>query len=105
MNDQAASEITAACYRNILAGQEISIALHHAKVNWLQNKQRPAQEYLPYYWDALIYMGYDKKVNLQPAHNRMIDYGQIAALIIAAILGIYYLLKVKKKSISPVSVS
>ena len=105
VNDQAASEITAACYRNILAGQEISIALHHAKVNWLQNKQRPAQEYLPYYWDALIYMGYDKKVNLQPAHNRMIDYGQIAALIIAAILGIYYLLKVKKKSISPVSVS
>jgi CHAT domain-containing protein len=104
VNDQAASEITAACYRNMLAGQEISIALHHAKLGWLQNKQRPAQEYLPYYWDALIFMGYDKKITLQPAHNRAFDYGQIAALILAAILGIYYLIKVKKRFISPASV-
>ncbi|SDK43647.1 Tetratricopeptide repeat-containing protein [Pedobacter sp. ok626] len=103
VNDQAASEITASCYNNMLQGQTISIALHHAKLDWLKSKQRPAQEYLPYYWDALVYMGYDKKVTLKPAGNTLADYGKLGALILTAFLGIYYLIKVKKKPISPAS--
>lgn len=99
VNDKAASEITASSYSNMLDGQEISTALHHAKIKWLQDKQRPVQECLPYYWDALIYMGYDKKVNLKPAHNRLAEYGKLGALALSAFLGIYYL--IKKKSISP----
>ncbi|MNL19524.1 hypothetical protein D3C87_1407300 [compost metagenome] len=87
----------------MLAGEEISIALHKAKLSWLQNKQRPAQEYLPYYWDALIYMGYDKKVPLQPAGITLADYGKLGALVLTAIFGIYYLVK-RKKTISPASV-
>ena len=41
VNDQAASEITADCYSNILKGRKISLALHDAKLNWLQNQQPP----------------------------------------------------------------
>jgi CHAT domain-containing protein len=104
VNDQAASEITASCYSNMLSSQEISTALHHAKLNWLQNKQRPAQEYLPYYWDALVYMGYDKKVKLKPAGNSLANYGKLSALVLTACLGIYYLIKRRKKPISPASV-
>jgi CHAT domain-containing protein len=105
VNDQAASEITASCYHNMLQRQEISLALHYAKLDWLQNKQRPAQEYLPYYWDALVYMGYDKKVALKPAGNSLADYGKLIALVLTAFFGIYYLIKVKKKAISPASKS
>lgn len=103
VNDQAASEITTSCYHNMLQGQEIGSALQHAKLHWLQNKQRPPQEYLPYYWDALIYTGYDKKVALEPAGNTLADYGKLTALILTAFLGIYYLIKIKKKPTSPVS--
>lgn len=103
VNDKAASEITVSCYNNILEGQEISTALHNAKLKWLQDKERPVQEFLPYYWDALIYMGYDKKITLKPARSNLVQYGQIAALTLAAFLGIYYL--VKKKSTSLVSKS
>lgn len=103
VNDKAAAEITANCYSNILSGQEVSMALRQAKLSWLQEKKRSPQECLPYYWDALIYMGYDKKINLTPAGNPFIRYGQFAALVLSAFWGIYYLVKIKKKPISPVS--
>ncbi|MBB5440535.1 tetratricopeptide (TPR) repeat protein [Pedobacter sp. AK017] len=98
VNDKAASEITATCYSNMLQGQEISTALHHAKLSWLQNKERQAQEYLPYYWDPLIYMGYDKKVTLKPAQSMLQTYGLPATLLLAAASGIYHLLKIIKKT-------
>ncbi|MNE83420.1 CHAT domain protein [compost metagenome] len=101
VNDKAASEITANCYTNILKGQKISTALHLAKLQWLENKQRPVQECLPYYWDALIYMGYDKNIDLKPARNPFINYAQLSALALTAFLGIWFL--IKKKSISPAS--
>lgn len=101
VNDKAASEITANCYSNLIEDQQVSMALHHAKLQWLQGKQRLAQEYLPYYWDALIYMGYDKKIKLKPAHHNLFEYGQLAALALAALLGITFL--IKKKAIFPAS--
>lgn len=101
VNDKAASEITANCYTNILQGQKTSTALHLAKLQWLENKQRPVQECLPYYWDALIYMGYDKNIDLKPARNHFINYAQLSALALTAFLGIWFL--IKKKSISPAS--
>lgn len=96
VNDLAASEITASCYKNLLRGQEISMALRQAKLSWLQNKQRQAQQYLPYYWDALIYMGYDKKITLKPADHVLKTYGQPAVLLLSLILGGYYLLRLRK---------
>lgn len=100
VNDKAASEITANCYSNMLEGQEISTALHHAKLKWLQDKQRSVQECLPYYWDALIYMGYDKKVDLKPAHHRLAEYGKLGVMSLMVLLGIYYLIKKKSTSLA-----
>ncbi|SMC50728.1 CHAT domain-containing protein [Pedobacter africanus] len=104
VNDRAASEITASCYSNMLAGQKISTALRHAKLQWLHQPQRAPQEYLPYYWDALIYMGYDRKIELRPAGNILADYGKLSILVITALCGIYYLIKIRRKTISPASV-
>ncbi|MFA4869459.1 MAG: CHAT domain-containing protein [Pedobacter sp.] len=101
VNDKAASEITVNCYNNILQGQKISTALQLAKLQWLEDKQRPVQEFLPYYWDALIYMGYDQNIDLKPARNHFTYYAQLGALLLTALLGIWFL--VKKRSISPVS--
>lgn len=104
VNDRAASEITTGCYNNMLAGQKIGTALRHAKLQWLQQPQRAPQEYLPYYWDALIYMGYDRKIELRPAENTLADYGKLSLLVLTSLCGIYYLIKIRKKTISPASV-
>lgn len=65
VNDEAASAITGTCYKNIIAGLPISRALRQSKLDWLNEKTKPSQNYLPYYWDALIYTGYDQKISLQ----------------------------------------
>ena len=101
VNDKAASSITADCYRNMLQGQKISTALHHSKLKWLQEKQRPAQEYLPYYWDALIYMGCDRKIDIDAADNSLADYGKLCVLALTVLIVGWYL--VKKKTIFPAS--
>lgn len=74
VNDDAAASITTDVYHNILNGNTGSNALHLAKINWLKGKRNGEQEYLPYYWDALIFMGYDQKLALKPATRPMITY-------------------------------
>ncbi|WP_165500373.1 CHAT domain-containing protein [Pedobacter psychroterrae] len=74
VNDDAAARITADVYHNILNGNTGSNALHLAKMNWLNGTRNGEQEYLPYYWDALIFMGHDQKLILKPAASPMIAY-------------------------------
>ncbi|MES2827775.1 MAG: CHAT domain-containing tetratricopeptide repeat protein [Bacteroidota bacterium] len=74
VNDDAAANITAACYNEMLKGKDISTALHHAKIKWLSGKRNGEQEFLPYYWDSLIYMGIDQKILLKPPAGKTIIY-------------------------------
>ncbi|WP_316792322.1 CHAT domain-containing tetratricopeptide repeat protein [Pedobacter frigoris] len=67
VNDEAAAAITADTYQNLIDGKEISNALHQAKLNWLNGKRNGEQEYLPYYWDSLIFIGHDQKLPIEPA--------------------------------------
>lgn len=83
VNDDAAAKITANSYQSIIKGEEVGTALHLSKLNWLSGKRNTEQEYLPYYWDALIYMGYDQKIALQPAGLSWAHYTIIGAIIIA----------------------
>ncbi len=83
VNDDAASAITASCYAHLLDQTPVSEALHLAKLDWLLNKRNAELEYLPYYWDALIYMGYDQKIALTPAHK-----GYSIWIISAILLGL-----------------
>lgn len=75
VNDDAAAKITAETYKNLLEGKEISSSLHEAKLNWLNSPQQSANQYLPYYWDALIFMGYDQSINLPKAGWPLRYYG------------------------------
>jgi len=89
VNDDAAAAITADSYKNLLRGKEVSLALHQAKLNWLGSKRNTELEYLPYYWDALIFMGYDQQISLEPAGLFLNNYVLLAVLVLlftAAIL-------------------
>lgn len=95
VNDDAASQITANSYQSIINGEEIGTALHISKLNWLSGKRNTEQEYLPYYWDALIYMGYDQKIALKPAGITWDYYSILGVIIIAAFTFILLVLKPK----------
>lgn len=94
VNDDAAAKITAETYKNLLEGKQISSSLHEAKLNWLNGPQQSANQYLPYYWDALIFMGYDQNINLPkagwPSHYYYI------ALIIAGLTAAFVFYRLKK---------
>jgi tetratricopeptide (TPR) repeat protein len=90
VNDDAAAKITAETYKNLLGGKEISRSLHEAKLNWLNSPQQSANQYLPYYWDALIFMGYDQSINLPKAGWSPIYYYSSFILIgLAAAFAFY----------------
>jgi len=99
VNDDAASAITADCYRYMLEGKKIAAALHQSKLNWLSLKHNSELEYLPYYWDALVYMGHDQNIVLQPASSCFIPY-ILSGL--AMILLIFLVLKLRRpKAVRP----
>lgn len=94
VNDNAAAKITAETYKNLLEGKEISSSLHEAKLNWLNSPQQSANQYLPYYWDALIFMGYDQSINLPKAGWPPLYY--CIALIIAGLATGFVFYQLKK---------
>jgi len=94
VNDEAAAAITTDVYKYLVKGQKISTALHHAKLNWLSAKRNAEQEYLPYYWDALIYMGYDQSLGLKAA-DQFSSYTILFAVVLI-VLVIFLVLKLKR---------
>lgn len=93
VNDVAAATITADTYQNLVNGKEAGTALHLAKLNWLKRPRSGELEYLPYYWDALIYMGYDQKIVLEPAWGVLHISLMVGAGIVILGLFIYFALK------------
>lgn len=94
VNDEAAAAVTINTYEQLLTGQNVNAALHQAKLKWLNQQNRPAQEYLPYYWDALIFTGYDQKINL-PHKGRftVMLFAATGLLTIIAAFAVYFKLK------------
>lgn len=92
VNDVAAAKLTAEMYQHLLEGKPVSTALRQAKLNWLNTPKQSEQQYLPYYWDALIFMGYDQKIDLEKAGWPIgYLYGSlvIAGLMVTLILFIF----------------
>jgi CHAT domain-containing protein len=96
VNDEAASAITRGCYQNMIAGLSISTSLRQAKLDWIHDKNQASQNYLPYYWDALIYTGYDQNLSLQPVHSPASISMIIAGILLATFAG-YFMLRKRKK--------
>lgn len=94
VNDDAASVITADIYSGMLDGKNVGDALHRAKLNWLNGPRNGEQEYLPYYWDTLIYMGPDQQIKLVPPRSNVWWYIlPVVALLIISLVSIRLLLK------------
>lgn len=91
VNDEAAAAITTDFYQNLLKGQKVNTALHHAKLSWISANKNAEQEYLPYYWDAMIYMGYDQHIKLKAA-----DQFNGYIILIAAVLIVFTIFLVLK---------
>lgn len=67
VNDVAASVITGSFYQFLVKDETAGKALHQAKTAWLETPKTANALYLPYYWDSLIYIGIDQKIDL-PNH-------------------------------------
>lgn len=92
VNDVAASVITSNFYRNLLNGESNGLALHQAKLAWLQQAQSNEALYLPYYWDSLIYMGTDQQISLSSPFGWVWIAG-IGVLVIAMTIALLWLRK------------
>jgi CHAT domain-containing protein len=86
VNDDAASQITAGFYSFLVKGQTSGLALHGAKLEWLQTPKTTDALYLPYYWDSLILMGADAPVKISSDDTHVLlfsaAYGMIVLLIV-----------------------
>ena len=93
VNDEAAAAIAAESYKNLLTGKEIGNALHLAKLSWLSGKRNGEQEYLPYYWDALVFMGHDQQIQLAAARPSSLIYLMFAGVLLGGVAVTYLVLK------------
>lgn len=98
VNDAAAAVIMGNFYKHLLQNKSSGLALHAAKLDWLNTTQTADAFYLPYYWDSLIYMGTDQQLALKGAHNwlMMASIGTAILLLLALIFWI------RKKRTTPI---
>ncbi|MDQ8005565.1 MAG: CHAT domain-containing protein [Pedobacter sp.] len=96
VNDDAASAIMGDFYIVLSSDQNASEALRQAKLNWINSTKSNNAMLLPYYWDSLIYMGKDQKIQLAKNYNWSL-YGLVVGL---SMLGFaVYILKRKQRSL------
>jgi len=82
VNDDAASQITAGFYRFLVKGQSSGLALHGAKLEWLQTPKATEALYLPYYWDSLILMGTDAPVKILSDNNHALIFATVYSILV-----------------------
>lgn len=84
LNDETAAELTGAFYRNLRAGGDKALALHTAKLDWLDNPGVSESMKLPYHWAALVYSGNNQPVHFRP--DRGVS-GRWMAVILLVLVG------------------
>lgn len=87
INDDAASKITADFYRLLANGQTSGLALHGAKLKWLQTPKATDAFYLPYYWDSLILLGTDAPVKISSDDNNALAFSVAYCVIVLLLVG------------------
>jgi tetratricopeptide (TPR) repeat protein len=95
VNDDAASAITAGSYGYLLERKPVATALHLSKLDWLSGRHNSELEYLPYYWDALVYMGHDQILELEPANSYLAAF-TTAGIVLILILLTFLVLKLRR---------
>lgn len=67
VHDAAAARLTGNFYKQLPTAASPMIALHQAKLQWLQDAATTQQLKLPYYWAALTYIGHHHAVKVEKA--------------------------------------
>lgn len=85
------SNIVRRFYENLSLGQPKHMALHNAKLSYIEDANAPLFEKSPYYWSGLVYYGEDDhilKPKITNQSNMIYLFGFIIILLIGSFFGI-----------------
>ncbi|WP_179020843.1 CHAT domain-containing protein [Winogradskyella forsetii] len=83
INDKASTELLDSFYKNLKLGQDKSLALHNAKLNYI--KTNSMSEASPYYWASFVLIGDTGKIEIK-SNTHIIYYFSITFIILITIL-------------------
>lgn len=97
INESATASILAKMYRYLRKDEPKDIALHAAKLSYLDDEDTPAFHKSPYYWAALVYIGDTGRVRWQQClwQQAAVKWGAIAVVVMAGV--IWLLIKYRRK--------
>lgn len=93
VHDAAAARLTGDFYEQLPSARNPMMALHHAKLQWLRDKDVRQQLKLPYYWAALTYIGHHHAVAVEKTERGVMWYYSLVLVVVVGSI-IFY---VKKK--------
>jgi CHAT domain-containing protein len=91
IDEKASAAITESFYNHLANGEKTSLALYHAKKDFL--KTAPVDQYNPFYWSGLVMMGQDASIQLE----RKSDKGKYLWLLLAFTLSVSTWVAIRKK--------
>lgn len=87
------SKIVKSFYENISSGQTKHLALHNAKLAYLEDSNVPSFEKSPYYWAGLVYYGESDNI-IKPKragdNYNLLLYISLAFILVASYFGVKY---------------
>ncbi|ATL45825.1 hypothetical protein COR50_00870 [Chitinophaga caeni] len=92
VNDEAGAAMVASFYKNLSRESKPYLALHRAKLSWLQEHREDPGLQMPYFWSVLTYAGHYHDVPLMkhlPWYQRYWHVG-VALIILLAVLTWYF---------------
>jgi CHAT domain-containing protein len=102
MNDKTAIALMQEFYNQLSQQPNIALALHHARLQWVQEDKENSMLQLPYYWAGYVYSGHLQKLTIPVVQTNKKYYWLLALLILPAVLFVVNR-KRKKFKRSPVS--
>jgi tetratricopeptide (TPR) repeat protein len=85
-NDKTAITLMQCFYEQLQQQPDPALALHNAKIQWLQQEKENTTLQLPYYWAGFIYSGHLQKISLPTVHTNRRYYWWVTLLIIPCII-------------------
>lgn len=99
MNDEVTALLMAMFYRELTSKGDPAEALHHAKLEWLQQGNLSPVQKLPYYWAGMVYSGGNGKISLEQDHRWFPPNWLLAVLtLLVSATGIFFLVKKRRSA-------
>lgn len=83
VNDEAAIGITQQFYEELQQGKDPALALHDARLQWLQEHTDNATMHLPYYWAGFVYSGHLQPVPLAQRQQHSVLFITAGCVLVA----------------------